>query len=345
MTSLERAWHRKAGWLILLSPLSLVFQFIASVRRRVQQRTEPPANHKVPVVIIGNLSVGGTGKTPLLITLVNHFQSAGYKPGVILRGYGAAAHTKPLRVTADTDVDLCGDEALLISQQTGCPVVVDPDREAARQHLLSGDDVDVVFSDDGLQHYKLYRDIEVVVVDGKRLFGNGLCLPAGPLREPVSRLKDVQHIVVNGEPAETLPVLERAQVMRVEPRYLVNLCSGERRPIAGAPFSMGNTVQAVAAIGNPERFFAALETLPYQVRRLPFPDHHMFSESDFGSDKLDPHEPIVMTEKDAVKCLAFARPNFWSLYIDVVLPEAFLAALTTEIETCKQTLAKSVDAH
>ncbi len=338
MTSLERAWYRKAGWLLLLWPFSLIFQLLIAVRRRHQQHVERPVSHTAPVIVIGNLTVGGTGKTPLLIALVNHFKTQGYTPGVVMRGYGAMAHTFPFAVTNESDVQQSGDEALMISEQTGCPVVIDPDREAAVKHLLSGGEVDLVFSDDGLQHYKLHRDIEIAVVDGQRLFGNGLCLPAGPLREPVSRLQGVDHTVINGEPTTALPELAQASVMHVQPRFLINLLSGERRPIAGAPFNIGNTVQAVAAVGNPERFFGALEALPYPVRRFAFPDHHRFTAADFDTGTLDPQQPIVMTEKDAVKCRAFARANFWSLSVEVEVPETLLSALEREIADCKQQL-------
>jgi len=335
MNFLQKAWYKKAGWLILLWPLSLAFKLAVAMRRKTQQRIERPASHKVPVVIIGNISVGGTGKTPLLIELVKHFQKEGYNPGVISRGYGAKTQDFPFQVEVDSDVLLCGDEALLIQHRTECPVVIDPDRESALQHLLEHNKVDVVFSDDGLQHYKLHRDIEVVVVDGQRMFGNGLCMPAGPLREPVARLQEADFIVVNGTPATALPQLVDARLMQIEPRFLVNLCTGERRPMAGAPFSMGNTVQAVAALGNPERFFSALAALPYQIKEFPFPDHYSFSESDFDSVKLDAHQPIVMTEKDAVKCQPFARPNFWSLSVEVELSDEFVQNLTQRIDACK----------
>lgn len=342
MKFFERAWTKKAGWLILLWPLALAFQLIASARRKIQQRIERPADHKVPVVIIGNISVGGTGKTPLLIELVTRLKKAGYSPGVISRGYGAKTQSFPFQVNPDSDVIQCGDEALLICQRADCPVVIDPDRERALQTLLEHNKVDLVFSDDGLQHYKLYRDIEIAVVDGQRLFGNGMCLPAGPLREPVSRLRETDFVVVNGECASDLPELAQASVMHVEPRLLINLCSGERRPLAGAPFNMGNIVQAIAAVGNPDRFFSSLSVLPYQIQTFPFPDHYSFSESDFDSGKLDPHQPIVMTEKDAVKCQPFARANFWSVSVAVELDAAFVEALTQRIVACKTTINTQV---
>lgn len=341
MKFLEKAWFNNAGWLALLWPLSFIFQLLVSLRRKIQQRTVRPPSHTVPVVVIGNISVGGTGKTPLLIELARHYKRNGFAPGIISRGYGASTREFPLQVEPGTDVHLSGDEALLMRRSTGCPVVIDPDRERALRHLLEHNNVDVVFSDDGLQHYKLHRDIEIAVVDGARLFGNGFCLPAGPLRERVGRLQKVDFIIVNGTPVKPLGILEHASLMRLEPRFLVNLKTSERRPLAGAPFTMGNTVQAVAAIGNPERFFSALAPLPYQIARFPFPDHHCFSESDFESGGLDPQQPIVMTEKDAVKCEAFARANFWVLNVEVKLPQEFLEALSRRIIQCKVAIGAS----
>ena len=281
MSFLERAWHERAGWLILLWPVSVLFQALTAIRRAAQQSKQRPAYLTAPLIVIGNISLGGTGKTPLLITLSQELQKQGFKPGIISRGYGGDAPSYPFAVNIDSDVSQSGDEAFLIAEKTGCPVYVDPDRSAALQALLLHEDVDVVLSDDGLQHYNLYRDLEIVVVDGQRLFSNGFCLPAGPLRESMNRLKEAQHIVVNGEPAREIPQLAGASKMQLEPRSLVNMVSGEKRPFAGAPFNMGNRLQAVSALGNPERFYALLERLPYQLETFTFPDHHNFTAADF----------------------------------------------------------------
>lgn len=331
MSFLEKAWHKRAGWLILLWPISIVFQALTKIRRAMQQSTKRPAGLKAVVIVIGNISLGGTGKTPLLITLSKELQRQGFKPGIISRGYGGQAPSYPFAVGADSDVRHSGDEALLISQKTDCPVYVDPDRSAALHALLDTEDVDVVLSDDGLQHYKLYRDLEIVVVDGKRLFSNGFCLPAGPLRESVSRLNSVQHIVVNGEPAREIPELKAASMMQLEPRLLVNLLSGEKRPFSGAPFNIGNKVQAVSALGNPQRFYSLLERLPYQLETFTFPDHHSFSMDDFEQQGIDGHQPIVMTEKDAVKCRQFAKNNFWYLSVEVNLEGQFVERLLEDV--------------
>ncbi len=331
MSFLEKAWHREAGWLILLWPLSLLFQAITKLRRALLQRKLPPAGLKAPVIIIGNISLGGTGKTPLLITLAQTLQKQGFKPGIISRGYGGSSTSYPLAVDGASDVRESGDEAFLIAEKTGCPVYVDPDRSAALEALRRNEDVNVVLSDDGLQHYKLYRDIEVLVVDGQRLFSNGFCLPAGPLRESLARLKEVQHIVVNGDAAKEIPELKAASTMRLLPRYLINLVSGEKRPFAGAPFNMGNTLQAVSALGNPQRFYDLLGQLPYQLETYSFPDHHAFSADDFKARGIDEHQPVVMTEKDAVKCRQFAKNNFWYLSVEVNLESQFVERLVADI--------------
>lgn len=331
MSFLERAWHKRAGWLILLWPVSVLFQVLTKIRRAAQQPKERPADLTAPLIIIGNISLGGTGKTPLLITLSQELQKQGFKPGIISRGYGGVAPSYPLAVHSGSDVRESGDEAFLIAEKTGCPVYVDPDRSAALHALLLHEDVDVVLSDDGLQHYKLYRDLEIVVVDGQRLFSNGFCLPAGPLRESMTRLNEVQHIVVNGEPAREISQLATASTMQLEPRTLVNLVSGEKRPFSGAPFNMGNKLQAVSALGNPQRFYALLERLPYQLETFSFPDHHNFTADDFEQQGIDEHQPVVMTEKDAVKCRQFAKNNFWYLSVEVNLESQFVERLIEDI--------------
>lgn len=331
MSFLERAWHKQSAWLILLLPVSILFRFLAAIRRIASQ---PPAakKHDVPVIIVGNISVGGTGKTPLIIYLSNFLQKQGMRPGIISRGYGGRATSYPVDIDESTAVSDCGDEPFLIAEKTSCPVVVDPDRNRALQHLLGNHQVDVVLSDDGLQHYKLRRDIEIAVVDGQRLFGNGFCLPAGPLREPVSRLKEVDHVVCNGAAVAEHNALHNSHMLSLKPRFLINLESGEKRPFAGAPFDMGNRIQAVTALGNPQRFYDLLESLPYGFDYHSFADHHAFLESDFHSKSIEVNQPIVMTEKDAVKCRSFAASNFWYLSVDVEVDEPFADTLLQQLE-------------
>jgi tetraacyldisaccharide 4'-kinase len=331
MNFLERAWYKRARWLILLWPVSVLFQLLTTIRRAAQQSKKRPSDLTAPLIVIGNISLGGTGKTPLLIALSQELLKQGFKPGIVSRGYGGHAPGYPLAVNSDSDVNQSGDEALLIAEKTGCPVYVDPDRSAALHALLFCEDVDVVLSDDGLQHYKLYRDLEIAVIDGQRLFSNGFCVPAGPLRESMYRLNGIQYIVVNGEPAREIPQLARASRMQLEPRALVNLVSGEKRLFAEAPFDTNNKLQAVSALGNPQRFYALLERLPYQLVTFTFPDHHNFTAADFKRQGIDEHQPVVMTEKDAVKCRQFAKNNFWYLSVEVNLESQFVERLIEDI--------------
>ena len=347
MRFLEQAWYKKAGWLILLWPIALVYQLLAQLRRSLQQVKSRPSHHTVPVIVIGNLTAGGTGKTPLLIALAQHLKAGGLRPGVISRGYGGQGANYPMQVGASDNPAIAGDEPVLIARKTECPVVIDPDRKAALACLLESNAVDVVLSDDGLQHYKLFRDIEIVVVDGQRKFGNGMCLPAGPLREPIKRLQEIDFVVVNGvvntdnSDESALPILKSAVHMTMEPKLLVNLATGEKRPFGGAPFKIGNKIQAVSGIGNPKRFYSLLEKLPYPIEPLAFPDHHQFVESDFQSDEFEAHQPIVMTEKDATKCESFAKNNFWYLETEVSLSESFLTKFSGKLKAVIDTYAKA----
>ena len=329
MSFLEKAWYRKEGWLALLWPLSILFQLLVSFRCWLQRIDSRPQNISVPIVVVGNITAGGTGKTPLTIALALHLQEKGYQPGIISRGYGGEPGSYPVTVDANTNPVKAGDEAVMIAAATGCPVVVDPNRNAALQHLLATNKIDLVLSDDGLQHYKLYRDIEIAVVDGQRLFGNGMCFPAGPLREPVSRLDSVDYVVVNGD-SSSIPL--GAIVMEIEPKTFVNLANGEKRPFFGAPFNMGSTLQAVCGIGNPERFFSVLERLPYPVDRFSFPDHFNFTPDDFLNAGIDEKQPVIMTEKDATKCSSFAKNNYWCLQIGLNLPDSFLNEFTKKVK-------------
>ncbi len=309
---LNRVWYEgeaPPAWLRLLAPLYRAgnrFDRWRNTRRR------PGDLEKVPIVIVGNLTVGGSGKTPLVIRLCKLFRAAGCKPGVISRGYGRKDNS-PRLVSPAADPGLVGDEPLLIARQAGVPVIVAADRcEAARKLVKHG--VDVVISDDGLQHYRLPRTLEICVVDGSRGFGNGLELPAGPLREPIERLADFDFVVVNGDPSvvdekfQPVPMTLAAGLLR----SLDNGQSWRLSQFAGCK------VNAVAGIGNPKRFFDLLRHARITVREYPFPDHHQFRVSDFES--LDGNLPILMTEKDAVKVKSLGLKNAWSLAVEAILP-------------------------
>ncbi|MEH6529557.1 MAG: tetraacyldisaccharide 4'-kinase, partial [Porticoccus sp.] len=254
---LEQAWYRHSSWALLLIPLSWLFRAVVTVRRYYQQKVKPNPSLSVPVIVVGNISVGGTGKTPLLLALVSHLKEQGYRPGVISRGYGGSASGYPILVGTESIASEVGDEPLLLASV--CPVVVDPDRYRAAKSLLEQTDCDLILSDDGLQHYRLPRDIEIAVVDGDRGFGNGQCLPAGPLREPVSRLQCLDFILTNVHGSNASA--EGSFFFRVEPIQLRHLVSGKRcspSPSSLEQWSGGNNssnkVHGVAGIGNPQRF-------------------------------------------------------------------------------------------
>jgi len=275
----------------------------------------------VPVMVVGNVTVGGTGKTPLVAFLANHLKEQGLKPGIISRGYGGRSRIWPQAVTFESDPQQVGDEAVLLAQKTQCPVVVGPNRVANLRQLLAGYDCDRVISDDGLQHTAMGRDIEIVVVDGARRFGNGFCLPAGPLREPVQRLHSVDFVVVNG--GQDVPDTYR---MRCVPGAIYNLASPKRR------FMLEDvdrhTVHAVAGIGHPDRFFQQLKSLGVDIIPRAFPDHHAYQRSDFlFLDEAESDAIVIMTEKDAVKCRRFSDERFWCLPIEVEVDDAFLQSL------------------
>ncbi len=317
----QQLWYGCIPWLILLWPLEMLFRTLAARRRRAfQQGTRESWRAPVPVLVVGNISVGGVGKTPLVISLVEMLQQAGYRPGVVSRGYGGRAPAYPLAVTTLTSATHCGDEPLMIHQRCGCPLVVDPDRVRASQHLLETTDVDIIISDDGLQHYALQRDIEICVIDGDRGLGNGHCLPVGPLREPEERLGQVDFCIVNGGNWQR----SGAARMQLEPEPIKRLDGGE-----GAPAT--SKVNAVAGIGNPERFFESLRELGFDPVCHSYADHYRYRAEDL---EFDNGLAVVMTEKDAVKCRAFGADNRYYLPVRAVLPETFAQNLLAEISVC-----------
>jgi len=278
----------------------------------------------VPVIVVGNIVAGGSGKTPLVIAVVERLRAAGYTPGIATRGYGRDRAGTPLWVEAGTDAALAGDEPLLLARRTGMRVRADADRVAAA-HALVEAGCDIVVCDDGLQHYRLARDIEIEVLDARRRHGNGRLLPAGPLREPLERAAACDFHVVNGGPSGAGDTRFGEWPMRLHADAAVPLRGGRPRPL---PVFAGQRVHAVAGIGDPERFFSMLRDLRIAVVPHAFPDHHRYRADDFefGSDL-----PVLMTEKDAVKCLAFATDRFHSVPIRAELPEAFWVALLDRI--------------
>jgi len=314
--TLVAAWYRGAWWLWLLRPLEAVFRALSALRRGLYRAGLLPVYRApVPVVVVGNITVGGTGKTPVVIALVESLQQRGLVVGVVSRGYGAVAAASPHRVSADSSARQCGDEPLLIHRRTGCPCVVSPSRVAAVKALLATTPVDLIISDDGLQHYALARQLEIAVLDAGRGTGNGFCLPAGPLREPPARLRSVDHALYRGGDDD-------GSGFRYEPTGLVNIASGERRP--ATPDAVGADIDAVAGIGEPGQFFAMLRALGFQLSPHVFPDHHPYTARDFAGMGA---RPIIMTAKDAVKCEHLAGDNAWALEVDARLPAAVTAAV------------------
>jgi tetraacyldisaccharide 4'-kinase len=305
--ALERHWTGLTPLHLVLLPLSGLFRALIAVRRRLYRSgLLASRNLPVPVVIVGNISVGGSGKTPLTLHLVRQLAEAGWHPGIISRGYGGSA-TSPQAVSPYHSSAEVGDEPLLMAQRGVCPVWIGRDRVAAGLALLAAHpECDVILSDDGLQHYRLRRDFEIAVVDGVRRFGNGWLLPAGPLREPASRLRRVDAIVVNGGSAAA-----GEYAMQLYGTQFHNLLNPATRACA-ADFT-GKRLHAIAGIGHPERFFRHLESLGLEVTRHAFPDHHPYTAADLGFGDSD---AILMTEKDAVKCAAFASEHHWVLQVN-----------------------------
>jgi len=318
---LDHYWNSVNGVSLFLFPLSLVFAVVAGARRRayriglLRRRRFP-----VPVVVVGNITVGGTGKTPLVVWLCEYLRGKGWRPGIVSRGYGGKARHWPQQVRADSDPASVGDEAVMLAALTGCPMSVGPDRPEAVEALLAHTDVNIVISDDGLQHYALARDLEIAVIDGQRRLGNGFLLPAGPLREPGSRLDQVDLVVVNGQGGD-----DEFSMKLFQPS--LHSLTGDAE-LGIAEFS-GRTVHALAGIGNPERFFDLLTRHGIQVDPKAFPDHHVFVAEDL---EFDDRLPILMTEKDAVKCRRLHCRDCWVVHVDAQPDAGFVHRLNIALK-------------
>ncbi len=303
-----------------LRALSWVYRGLAAGQRGVYRLGWKKAQRiAAPVIVIGNFTAGGTGKTPLIVALANHLQAQGYRPGIISRGYGRSSQA-PIRVERDTAPTLCGDEPRLVFERTGLPVFVDRDRVAAAQHAVAAG-CDVILADDGLQHWRLLRDIEIEVVDGARRYGNGRLIPAGPLRETP---RDTGLRVVNGGDAGK----DGEWRMDLQLSSAISLACGERRPLSA--FGV-QPVHALAGIGNPARFFAALRAEGITVSEHAFPDHHAYRPEDFAGMI----GTILMTEKDAVKCRDLGLDQAWSVPVEAILPDGFYAVLDSRLEALR----------
>ncbi len=315
------SWYNKSFWLYLLYPFSILFSYLTSRRRRkfLKNKTES-FSAKIPIIVVGNLTIGGTGKTPLVKYIASELIKRGYKPGIVSRGYGGK-FKETLKVDSNTSVKQTGDEAQILSK-LNIPFYIDKNRVRAVERIIENHDCDVIISDDGLQHYKMKRDIEIAVIDGKRRFGNKLTFPAGPLRESIKRLSTVDFVVNNSGPTE-----ENEFLMSISPSEFVHLKSGKSYGVEDWP--MHNQVHAVAGLGNPGRFFDLLDKLGFDIVRHPYPDHHNFDSSDLFY--LD-HLPIIMTEKDASKCKDFDNNKIWYLKIDADVNNKFIDQLQSKLE-------------
>ncbi len=337
---IDRLWYGQKRPLSILAPLAWLYRAISESRRRKAWQAQSESL-PVPVVVVGNITVGGTGKSPLTARLVECMRQKGWQPVILSRGYGGKSDSYPLLVKEGTPAGVCGDEPLMLSLATGCPVVVDPQRLRGARWALEHGLGNVLICDDGLQHYRLPRDIELAVFDAQRGIGNGALLPVGPLREPVDRLNSVDFVILNGaefpatgESIDEFASTEHSDIhaMALRPASLVNINSGETR----APEALnGKPVRGVAGIGNPGRFFDTLRLLGAHVQEEAFPDHHRFRPEDLASGA---GEWLVMTAKDAVKCRGFAPDNAWVLTVDACLSEPFEQRFLERLNECAEQL-------
>lgn len=330
---LESIWYdsdKKNGaarWLLM--PLSYLYSVINKQQRKTQIKNR--IRLPVPVIVVGNITVGGTGKTPLTLYMVAFLQKQGYKPAIITRGYGGKAKTWPQAVTADSDANLVGDEAVLMAQRAKVTVYAGANRLESIEHILANHECDIIVSDDGMQHYKLPRDMLITVIDGKRLLGNEYCLPAGPLREKKERLDESDLIVINGKSTTKNQSFNSAPFeMNLSGKMVINLSTNEEKSLTD--FS-DKKIQALTGIGNPQRFYSTLKNSGLEVTENSFPDHHAFQKSDlnFSDDTI-----IIMTEKDAVKCKALIDGScndkqYWYLPVSAELSDGFEDAVLEKL--------------
>jgi tetraacyldisaccharide 4'-kinase len=309
---IDKVWYGSHALKWVLYPFSWGYRAITRVRRWYLEHYHQ-ISCPVPLIVVGNLTVGGVGKTPLVIALAIQLKQKGLRVGIVSRGYGAKVCDFPYEINLNDSAQYVGDEPLLLAQKTLCPVIIAPKRTEAVQYLLTQHQSQVIISDDGLQHYRMGRAIEIAVIDGVRGLGNGFCLPAGPLRESRKRLKQVDFIVVNEG------FWDNAYSMILKPGSITKLVTKEEIK----PEALDGTIIAVAAIGNPERFYFTLKQLGIKFTSYSYPDHYQFKENDLNY----PTAAVVMTEKDAVKCRSFNLDNMYYLPVEAVLDDAFWNAL------------------
>ncbi len=334
-------WKRKTWQSYLLSPLSSLVCWEAARRlKNFQQQNVAARQTQATVIVVGNVVVGGTGKTPFIVWLADQLKQSGFSVGILSRGYGAKNKEWPRLVSVSDTAETVGDEPLMLSQKTNCPVAVSPKRTEALALLTEQHDCDYVISDDGLQHYALQRDIEVVMIDAERQFGNQMCMPSGPLREPLSRIEEVDFCVWNGlNENEQIPQLVyqqktalKMQLLPVQFHKVADLQTSLSIEAFVAQFSQQETM-AIAGIGNPQRFFNTLAELSLEFKTTAFADHHAFSRAELvGLPASSSGNPIIMTEKDAVKCQDFAEASdeWWYLKVETACSPSLVQAIITK---------------
>ena len=314
---LNKIWYQHSWLAWFLYPVSLWYRLVVRLRRYYFLYIKSRYKFPIPIIVVGNITVGGVGKTPLVAFIAQQLCKQGYRPGLVSRGYGGKAAIWPQIVTVDSDPRMVGDEPVLLVTKTQCPMVVGPDRVQAVKVLLEHYSCDVIVSDDGLQHYALVRDMEIAVIDGERRFGNGLCLPAGPLREPVSRLKTVNYRVCNGGAAKA-----GEYSMRLVAGIIYRIDDPGRVMIPDDLYH--KQIHAVCGIGHPQRFFDSLRKMGFEFIEHVFPDHHHFGYADID---IEGDVIVIMTEKDAIKCRAFSDHRHYCLPISVECNVPFLLGL------------------
>lgn len=330
----EKIWYSDSPLHTIFLPFSFLYKCYITVRGWLY-RWKILRQHsvKVPVIVVGNITVGGTGKTPFVIALANWLKEQGERPAIVSRGYGGQSREYPVLVSGQSTADEVGDETILIWRQTSCPVMVHPQRVRAAQKLVADTDCTVIISDDGLQHTQLARDIEILLVDGQRKFGNEELLPAGPLRESMARLNKVDFIISKGQKISD----------EIPEAYLMQTLYGEICNLRDSTLKLtkDNTplAFAFAGIANPKPFYDYLDQQGFNLRKHSFPDHYQFDQSDFAfTDTV----PVIMTEKDAVKCENFSQSNWWYLPIKAELPSSFWEKLKERFEKVKNKKAEIV---
>lgn len=321
MKPLQFYWYQSSIIVWLLLPISWLYCTIVFIRKKLYQlKIKRSFGVNIPVIVIGNIVAGGSGKTPLLLSLCDYLKAQGFHPGIVSRGYGGNV-TDIKQVEQHDSSELVGDEPLMIHLKTDLPVVVGKDRVAAVQYLVKNNQCDVILSDDGLQHYRMNRDFEIAVVDSERRYGNGFCLPAGPLREKISRLDNVDMVVYNGD----INVRDDEYYYQLKITELKQLFSDENRPLK---WFSEIKVHAVAGIGNPSRFFTQLRMNGLNIIEHAYPDHHRFIQEDFEGWRKD---CIIMTDKDAVKCQHLTLEDAWVLSVKATFSDELESGLVSNL--------------